>query len=119
MDICNYERLHWSIYVLVSFIGLGLGFEFCEGFKDSPLTAEGFFVSIIIGGFLFVPLFPIESRSNMLISLAPFFEIVSAFWYKGQPLTLLYFYCFGFSTLQHAMHISQTVKVGHYICLAK
>lgn len=115
MDMYRYERLHWSIYILVSFIGLGLGFAFCEGFNDSPLTAEGFFVSIIIGGLLFVPLSLIESRANMLISLAPFFEIVSAFWYKGQPLTLLYFYCFGFSTLQHAMHISQSAKVGHYM----
>lgn len=115
VEMYKYKRFHGSIYILVSVIGLGLGFAFCEGFEDSQISSGGLIVSILIGGCLFVPLALIESRANMNINLAPFFEIISAFWYEGQPLTLLYFYCFGFSTLQHAMHTSQSAKVGHYM----
>lgn len=49
------------------------------------------------------------------MNLDPFFYIISTFWHKGQPLTLLYFYTFGFTTMQLAMGISQSAKVGHYM----
>ncbi|MDN6268489.1 MAG: small oligopeptide transporter, OPT family [Tetragenococcus koreensis] len=114
-EMYKYKRLHWGIYIFVALIGLSLGFAFCEGFEDKQIGAGGFFVSMLIGCCLYIPLALIESRANMNVSLAPFFEIVSAFWYKGQPLTLLYFYCSGFSTLQHAMHTAQGAKVGHYM----
>ncbi|CAG8126710.1 unnamed protein product [Penicillium nalgiovense] len=115
IDMYKYKKFHWGIYILVSLIGLGLGFAFCEGFEDSPIRAGGFIVSIAIAGCLFIPLALIESQANMNMNLDPFFYIISAFWHKGQPLTLLYFYTFGFSTMQLAMGISQSAKVGHYM----
>lgn len=39
IDMYKYKRFHWGIYILVSLIGLGLGFAFCEGFEDSPIRA--------------------------------------------------------------------------------
>ncbi|CUM63902.1 uncharacterized protein PRCAT00001490001 [Priceomyces carsonii] len=111
----RYKKFHWSLYLAVTAIGLGLGFAFCEGWDDSQIRAPGFIVSIVIGAVLYLPLALIESRANITVSLQSFFEIISAFWFKGQPLTLLYFYCFGFATLQHSMHSAQSAKVGHYM----
>ncbi|CUM54866.1 unnamed protein product [Debaryomyces fabryi] len=114
-EMYKYKRLHWSIYIFIAVIGLGLGITFCEGFEDKQIDAGGFMVSLLLGCCLYIPLALIESRANTSVSMAPFFEIISAFWYKGQPLTLLYFYCSGFSILQHAMHTSQGAKIGHYM----
>lgn len=114
--MAKYKSFPWWFYIIWGVIGLGLGFAFFEGFNnDVQLKADGFIVAVIIAACLFLPLALIESRSNFLVSLAPFFEVISAFWYGGQPIALMYFYMMGFGTMQHAMHASQGAKVCHYM----
>lgn len=113
--MAKYKSFHWGVYVGVGVIGLALGFAFVEGWDDVQLRADGYIVSVIIGLALFLPLSLIESKANFTVSLAPFFEIVSAFWFKGQPIALMYFYTMGFGTMQHAMHAAMGAKVGHYM----
>lgn len=96
-------------------ISLALGFAFSEGWDDSPIDAGGYFVSVLIGSIMFVPLSLLEARANTNVSLAAFFEIVSANWYKGNAYKLLYFYSFGFSIIQHGMHMAQGAKMAHYM----
>lgn len=104
------------LYFIPLVIGLALGFAFCEGWnRDTQITSYGFIVAIIIGGALYVPLALVESRANLTVSMDSFFNIISAFWFQGKPMSLLYFYMFGFATLQHAMHMSQSAKIGHYM----
>ena len=105
---------HW-IYVVILVIGLGLGFAFTEAWSDAPIDAGGFIVAILIALCMYVPLSLLESRANTNVSIAGFFYIVSANWYKGQPLKLLYFYAFALAPIQHAMHMAQGAKVGHYL----
>ncbi|CAK7895401.1 oligopeptide transporter 1 [[Candida] anglica] len=111
----KYKKTHWGFFVGVGVVGFGLGFAFCQGWDDAPIKSLAFFMAILIGSLLYVPLALIESRSNFLLSLSSFFDLVSAFWFKGEPLTLLYFYSFGFNTLQKSMHITMSAKVGHYM----
>lgn len=112
----KYKYPHWAVYLGSIVVGLALGFAFCEGWrKDTQITSYGFVVALIIGGALFIPLTLIESRSNLTVGMGTFFNIVSSFWFKGKPMALMYFYLFGFSTLQHAMHMSQGAKIGHYM----
>ena len=114
--MAKYSNPHWIIYIASLVIGLALGFAFCEGWqKDTQITSYGFVVAVIIGGSLFIPLSLIESRANLAVGMGTFFNIVSSFWFKGKPIALLYFYLFGFSTIQHAMHMSQGAKIGHYM----
>lgn len=113
--LAKYKSFHWGFYVAGVLISLGLGFAFTEGWHDTQFGADGYIVAVIISLCLFVPLALIESKSNFEVSLASFFEIVSAFWFKGEPLALMYFYTTGFGIMQHAMHASQGAKVGHYM----
>ncbi|PSK79782.1 OPT family small oligopeptide transporter [Candidozyma auris] len=111
----QYKEFPKWIYLVFLVISLGLGFAFSEGWDDSPIDAGGYFVSVLIGTIMFVPLSLLEARANTNISLASFFEIVSANWYKGNAYNLLYFYTFGFSIIQHAMHMAQGAKMAHYM----
>lgn len=113
--LAHYKDLHWLWYIASGVIALGLGFAFSGRWNDTQIQPDGYIVSVILGAALFVPLALIESKSNFEVSLASFFEIVSAFWFKGQPITLMYFYTMGFGTLQHAMHCSMGAKIGHYM----
>lgn len=114
--LSKYKSFPWWIYPIVGAVGLGFGFAFFEGFdSDTQLRADGYIVSMIIAACLFLPLALIESRSNFEVSLAPFFQVISAFWLKGQPIALMYFYMSGFATMQHAMHCSQGAKIAHYM----
>ncbi|QEL62323.1 hypothetical protein CJJ09_004499 [Candidozyma auris] len=119
-DIFNKAVRHYKefpkwIYFVMIAVGLGLGFAFSEGWDDSPIDAGGYFVSVLIGSTMFVPLSLLEARANTIVSLQSFFEIVSANWYEGNAYTLLYFYSFGFSIIQHGMHMAQGAKMGHYM----
>ncbi|KAL2313560.1 Oligopeptide transporter [Schizosaccharomyces pombe] len=111
----KYKRVHWGFYLASIIVSLGLGFAFTEGWHDIQIRSYGFVVSMVIGAALYIPLSLIESRSSFTISMQAFFEIVAAFWFNGQPMALLYFYSFGFGTLQHAMHMTQSAKIGHYM----
>jgi OPT family oligopeptide transporter len=112
----KYKYPHWGIYVASMVAGLALGIAFCEGWdRDTQITSYAFVVSMVIGGALFVPLSLIESRANLNVGLGSFFDIISAFWFEGEPMTLMYFFSFGYSTLQHAMHMAQSAKIGHYM----
>lgn len=111
----KYKYPHWSLYLLTAVVGLGLGIAFCEGWPEFQITSAGFVVSLIIGGSLFVPLSLIESRTNLIVPMNVLFYIISAFWFPGKPMALLYFFVFGYSTLQHAMHMAQSAKIGHYM----
>lgn len=111
----KYKEFPWWYYLLPLAIGLGLGFAFAEGWDDSPIDAGGYFVSVLIGSCIFVPLSLLEARANTTVSIQSFFEIVSANWYKGNAYTVLYFYSFGFSMVQHGMHMAQGAKMGHYM----
>lgn len=102
-------------YIILLVIALALGFAFSEGWEDSPIDAGGYFVSVLIGTVMFVPLSLLEARANTIVSLQSFFEIVSANWYKGNSYNLLYFYSFGFSIIQHGMHMAQGAKMAHYM----
>lgn len=114
--LSKYKYLHWGFYLASVVVGLALGFAFCEGWgENTQITSYGFVVAFLIGGSLFVPLSLVESRANLTVGMNAFFNIVSAFWFEGQPMALVYFYGFGFSTLQHAMHVSQSAKIGHYL----
>ncbi|CCH41466.1 Oligopeptide transporter [Wickerhamomyces ciferrii] len=114
--LSKYKTFHWGFYVFWGIVGLGLGFAFFEGFHhETQLRADGFIVSVIMSTCIFIPLALIESRSNFEVSLAPFFEIIAAFWFSGKPIALMYFYMMGFGTMQHAMHASMGAKVGHYM----
>ena len=111
----QYKPFPLYTYVITLCISLGLGFAFTEGWSDAPIDAGGYIVSIIIGIVLFLPISLVEARANANISIQSFFYIVSANWYKGQPVKLLYFYSFGFGVIQHGMHMAQGAKVGHYL----
>lgn len=104
----------WISIIFIA-IGLGLGFAFSEGWSNQQLDAGGYIVSALMGMILYVPIALIESKSAFTVSLAPFFYIVCAYWYKGKPITLSFFYAYGYTTLQHAMHTSQSSKIGHYM----
>lgn len=119
-DIFNKAQQRYKPYpswisIIFIAIGLGLGFAFSEGWSSQQLDAGGYIVSAIMGMVLYVPIALIESRSAFTVSLAPFFYIVCAYWYKGKPVTLSFFYAYGYTTLQHAMHTSQSCKIGHYM----
>lgn len=105
------------IYAILFVIGLGLGFAFSEGWQPTPLDAGGFIVSVLIACCLYVPIALVEARANTLIGIDSFYYIVAANWYKGQPVKLLYFYTFGYGIVQHAMHMAQSAKVGHYLSI--
>lgn len=112
----TYKKFHWSLYVISGVCGLALGFAYCEGWNhELQIRADGYFVSLLICAVLFIPLALIESRSSYTLSISAFLEIVAAFWFKGQPIALLYFMTFGYSVLQHAMHTTQSTKIGHYM----
>lgn len=111
----KYKEFPKWVYIIWLLIALGLGFAFSEGWSDSPIDAGGYFVSVLIGTIMFVPLSLLEARANTTVSLQSFFEIVSANWYKGNSYNLLYFYTFGFSIIQHGMHMAQGAKMGHYM----
>lgn len=111
----KYKRFHWSVYVTLMIIGLVLGIIFSVAWGQSLLTAGGFLVAMIIAGVLYYPVAAVESRSNFFINLTSFYDIVAAFWFDGKPLHLVYFYNTAFGTTQHAMHFSQSAKVGHYM----
>lgn len=113
--LSHYAKLHWGFYVAALLVGLGLGFAYVGAWDDVQIRPAGFFVAVLIGATIFVPIALVEARSSIELSMASFFEVVSAFWFRGQPLTLFYFYWFGFSLLQHAMHASQSAKIAHYM----
>ncbi|KAA8913055.1 hypothetical protein TRICI_003303 [Trichomonascus ciferrii] len=112
----GYKKFHWSVYLVSAVAGLALGFAYCEGWNhELQIRAYGYVVSLVICGCLFIPLALIESRSSFQLSLTVFMEVISAFWKPGEPMTLLYFMTFGYSVLQHAMHTTQSTKIGHYM----
>ncbi|KAA8898250.1 hypothetical protein TRICI_006618 [Trichomonascus ciferrii] len=112
----RYKKFHWSVYLVSSVAGLALGIAYCEGWSHQlQIRAYGYVVSLAICGCLFIPLALIESRSNFQLSLSVLLEVVSAFWKPGEPMSLLYFMTFGYCILQHAMHTTQSTKIGHYM----
>lgn len=111
----NFKVYGWWIYIIPLVIGLAFGFSFTEGWNDAPLDAGGFTVAVVIACILYAPLSLVEARANTMIPMTSFFYIISANWYPGQPLKLLYFYSFGLGIIQHAMHMTQGAKVGHYL----
>lgn len=105
-----------SIYVFFLLAGFAIGFAFVVGWDQSTqLSAGGYVVSIIIGVVLYVPVALIESKSTFTLDMDGFFNIISAFWFKGEPIASLYFLNFGDSVFQHAMHFTQGAKVGYYM----
>lgn len=119
-DLFNRAQLKYKPYpswisIIFILIGLGMGFAFSEGWSNQQLNAGGYIVSALLGMILYVPIALIESRSAFTVSLAPFFYIVCAYWYRGRPVTLSFFYAYGYTVLQHAMHTSQSCKIGHYM----
>lgn len=64
-------------------------------------TAE-YIVLVIIGVILYLPVALTESNSTLILNMNAFFNIVSAFWFKGQKIATLYFIDSGYSIFQHA-----------------
>lgn len=96
--------------------GISLGFLFVEGWNhELQLRAGGYIVSLIIGIIMYLPVGLIESRTSFSLNMSMLFNVIGAFWLKGQPIATLYFLSFGFSSLQHAMHYTQGAKLGHYM----
>lgn len=114
--ILRYRKLPAVFYVVAGLVGIVLGCVFCEAFDNRiQLTAGGFIVSIVLGAILFLPVSLIEAKSTFGMSLESFFHMVGAFWFRGQPLAVMYFMMFGFGTVQHARHMSQGAKMGHFL----
>lgn len=111
----KYKRFHWSVYIILTVVGIVIGIIFSAAWGQSLISVGGFIVSMAIGGILFYPIAAIESRSNFSINLTAFYDVVGAFWFNGKPLNLVYFYNTAFGTTQHAMHFSQSAKIGHYM----
>ncbi|AQZ12677.1 hypothetical protein BZL39_E00140 [Zygosaccharomyces parabailii] len=109
-------RVFQLIYLFSMAVGIGLGFAFVEGWhRDTQITSGGYIVSVVIGVVLFLPVALIESKSTFTLNMEGFFNIVSAFWFEGQPITSLYFLNFGYAIFQHAMHFTQGAKLGYYM----
>lgn len=111
----NFKSWPWWLYLVPLVIGLALGFVFTEAWDDAPLDAGGYIVAVVIACCLYPMLSLVEARANTVLPMTAFFYIISANWYKGQPVKLLYFYTFGLGIIQHAMHMTQSAKVGHYL----
>lgn len=114
--ILKYRRVPAIFYFVSGLIGLALGILFVEGWnRETQLDVGGFIVALVLGGLLYIPLCLIEAKSTVVISLQAFFNLVGAFWFHGKPMAVMYFMMFGFGTLQHAEHMSQGAKLGHYL----
>lgn len=114
--ILKYRRIPGIFYFGAGIIGLALGILFVEGWhRETQLDVGGFFVAIILGGILYIPLCLVEAQSTIVVSLQSFFNMVGAFWFRGKPLAVMYFMIFGFGTLQHAEHMAQGAKLAHYL----
>lgn len=114
--ILKYRRVPAIWYFAGGLLGLALAILFVEGWnRETQLNIGGLFVALIFGGLLFVPLCLVEAKSTIVLNLQAFFNLVGAFWFHGKPMAVMYFMIFGFGTLQHAEHMSQGAKLGHYL----
>lgn len=112
----RYPQVSKWFYVASTIIGLVLGIVYCEVWKsEMQITGGAFVVAIVLCASFYLPLALVEARANFVITLNNFLEMVSAFWLKGQPIACMYFTVFGYATLQHALHQSESAKIGHYL----
>ncbi|KAK1926882.1 hypothetical protein DB88DRAFT_475907 [Papiliotrema laurentii] len=112
----RYKRVSKWLYIASMIAGLVLGIVYCEVWKSEvQLTGGAFVVAIVLCASFFVPLALVEARANFVMTLNSFLGLVSSFWLKGQPIACMYFVVFGYGTLQHALHQSESAKIGHYL----
>lgn len=114
--ILKYKRVPAIAFICAGLIAIVLGIVFTEAFDHRvQLNAGGFIVSIILGMICFLPIALIEAKSTFAMTLESLFHMIGAFWFKGQPLAVMYFMLFGFGSIQHAMHMSQGAKMAHFL----
>ncbi|KAG7192616.1 uncharacterized protein KQ657_001717 [Scheffersomyces spartinae] len=112
----KYKKFPTYIYPISLLIGIALGVMYVAIWKDiAQISVGGYFVSIILGAILYLPMCMVEAQSTLVINLQAFMNLVSAFWFPGKPLAVLYFTYVGFATLQHSEHLCQGAKMGHYL----
>lgn len=113
--MAKYKGVPAAFFIALILVSIGLGIAFTRGWNQQmQLDVGGYFVSVILGAILFVPVCLVEAQSTLVVSLQAFFNLIGALWYKGEPLAVLYFMNFGFSSLQHAEHMAQGAKLSHY-----
>lgn len=113
--LSRYKKFHWSIYLAISLIGLGLGFAFSEGWGGHEIEAQSYFVAILFCCVTFVPFGLVEARTNIKITFQTIIQIIATFWYKGNAINVLFFFSTAFGTLKHAKNNVESLKIGHYM----
>ncbi|CAO1626698.1 unnamed protein product [Parajaminaea phylloscopi] len=112
----RHPRLSKWFYVASTLVGLAIGIVYCEVWRtEMQISAGAFVVSLVLCAAFFLPLALVEARAGFIMTLDQFLEMISAFWLKGQPVACMYFTVFGYGTLQHALHMAQSAKIGHYL----